>query len=629
MDLTRTLLEKYKKSGLGVEAQNSRDVLEEDLKLHQIINQSFDKEIQGTLTLHTQDDGDTKGHDEASAGTTNHQVFDTKETTSANDPVSIKKSDVFGKELYHDAVMDVPVWATRSSPVSSSAGRNASRLGSTSPGDHPVQAHGVAVPVPALVMLCVFVEACVLAAFVVAIISHIRRLDRKKDAEKGANRLSEKVEEIPSVISTSTPQSQSRVCPGLTSALSDNLQFVLPVSPIDPLDRQTLGSLSAGSGTPCVPADARPKKILGALSEDRQRSSTWLTFTPDSKRALFAMTRSKSNPEQLYSLSMSSDGHEIETAIGKIDPSVYKRQEELVAKYVGKWKQKSKKEKGKISFKVSYDFEIELLTVFVAKATDLPVVSKEFNGDVFIKVALDPDHKKRSMSSSILRGTRSPNFSQNFAFRIAKCALADMNVILTVCEYDRYSHPIPVGHVTYSLTSHDFAGTNTDSEKLIWLDLEKPDKDADDTKYGELLISLTYLPNAERVNLIIMKAQGLRLKEWGDKQVGKSILDTFVKITIMRCGKVMKHKNTKVVRRSCSPIYNEAFSIDRMRLSEMPECCFVLSVCVRLNHFRSHRVIGRCVVGGKDCAVGDGLAHWNDMSDSPRSIVARWHKIQK
>lgn len=506
--------------------------------------------------------------------------------------------------------------------------------------------HIVKVPMAGAVTLIVLTEVFFFTALLIIVIFQVRRFMKNKsiadknvanvdaDREKGIHRSGGDPSSSGIGCSTSTPFSHSQrnlMYPGLSSALSDNLHYMTPMmSPIDSTDYPKRCTFSA---TPSIPADISSKQIQGALSEDRQRCSTWLDFTSDSKRALYAMTRSKSTPEQLASRSLSMASSDVsggvETSIGKIDPAIYRR-EELAAKFVGRWKQKSfKKEVGKLAFQVHYDSELELLTVVLINASNLPQTVKDCNGDIFVKIALDPDHKRRSMSSSIQRGSRGPEFKQNFAFRIAIGAVREMTLKFTVCEYDHYSHPISIGCVNYSLADHKFdEAADSDNKRVISLDLEKPEKEEEETSRGDLMITLTYLPNAERVNLIIMKARNVRLPEWGDKDVGRSILDTFVKITIMRCGKVVKHKNTKVVRRSCSPVFNEAFSIDRMRLSEMPECCFVLSVCVRLNHFRSHRVIGRCVVGGKDCAVGDGLAQWNDMADSPRSIVARWHKIQ-
>nr|XP_054773658.1 synaptotagmin-6-like isoform X1 [Lytechinus pictus] len=491
--------------------------------------------------------------------------------------------------------------------------------------------HVVRVPIASAITICIVVEVLVFVFMLVFVIFQARRVMKRREDQQGlidgdvekANRS----EEFSSGVSCSTSTPNSRrgpVYPGLCSAISENLHCML--SPIDSPGQTKRYTFSC---SPCPSIDVKPYQIQGCLSEDKQCSSNWLDFSPESKRALYAMTRSRSTPEHLAaarSTMSSCSGGTIETNIGRIDTGIYKR-EELAAKFVGKWKQiKSKKESSKLTFKVTYDSEIELLTVFIDSALNLPDRVKDGYGDIFVKLALDPDHKRRSLNSSIRHGTRNPEFKQNFAFRIASGAVSEMCIKFTVCEYDQYSHPIAIGRVDYALSEHDF---NQGADAVvIQRELEKPDKEGEEATMGDLMISLTYLPNAERVNLIIMKARNVRLPEWGDQEVGRSILDTFVKITIMRCGKVMKHKNTKVVRRSCSPVFNEAFSIDRMRLSEMPECCFVLSVCVRLNHFRSHRSLGRCVVGGKDCAVGDGLAHWNEMSDSPRSIVARWHKIQ-
>lgn len=102
------------------------------------------------------------------------------------------------------------------------------------------------------------------------------------------------------------------------------------------------------------------------------------------------------------------------------------------------------------------------------------------------------------------------------------------------------------------------------------------------------------------------------------------VLDTFVKVTLVKSGKVIKYKQTRLTRKSCNPVYNEGFAL-HIRQADLDEVSLTLAVCVRLNHLGFHRVIGRCIVGRHVGA--EGSSHWRDMINSPRTGVGQWHSL--
>ncbi|GFO45715.1 synaptotagmin [Plakobranchus ocellatus] len=77
------------------------------------------------------------------------------------------------------------------------------------------------------------------------------------------------------------------------------------------------------------------------------------------------------------------------------------------------------------------------------------------------------------------------------------------------------------------------------------------------------MFSLSYLPSAERLTVVVVKARNLRQQE----EV-KSDLDPFIKVCITAGNKKLKKKKTSTAHNTNSPTWNEAlvFSVNRESL---------------------------------------------------------------
>ncbi|XP_038060401.1 synaptotagmin-1-like [Patiria miniata] len=307
------------------------------------------------------------------------------------------------------------------------------------------------------------------------------------------------------------------------------------------------------------------------------------------------------------------------TAIGQIEPDLYRidEQHELYTP--------SKFGLGKLSFSLFYDWRESQLTLYVIQAVQLPARTERATADSYVAVSLLPDEEKRSATSKIQRRTLNPIYRQNFIFRLPEEEFTDTVVKLTVVGLDGYSHPVHIGQVVYPLRTHDFGSSSSDVSQPIWRDIEKLDS-PEEPQQGDILVSLTYLPNAERVTVAILKARNLRLPESEEPDTKKLVMDTFVKVTVVKADKVVKNKQTSVVRRNDNPTFNEAFTIDMS--CENEQVCIVFAVCLRVNPFAGHKTLGRCLVGPNEKATGDGAAHWRDMMATPRTAVAAWHPLK-
>lgn len=80
--------------------------------------------------------------------------------------------------------------------------------------------------------------------------------------------------------------------------------------------------------------------------------------------------------------------------------------------------------------------------------------------------------------------------------------LKSKTLILQVFDYDRFSRNDIIGEVNMSL--NDFDASNSIE---IWGEITKNKKPREDLQ--EILVSLSYLPSAERLTVVLLKARNL------------------------------------------------------------------------------------------------------------------------
>ncbi|KDR22753.1 synaptotagmin-12-like [Zootermopsis nevadensis] len=133
------------------------------------------------------------------------------------------------------------------------------------------------------------------------------------------------------------------------------------------------------------------------------------------------------------------------------------------------------------------------------------------------------------------------------------------------------------------------------------------------------MFSLSYLPTAERLTVVVVKARNLKFPQ--DRESG----DSFVKVYLLQHGKKVHKKRTSVKKRERSPIFNEAmiFSVPVHTLQTIQ-----LRVTVAESTGESRTCpIGHVIVGTQ--ASGKALSHWNQMLSSLRKPIAMWHPLRK
>jgi len=164
---------------------------------------------------------------------------------------------------------------------------------------------------------------------------------------------------------------------------------------------------------------------------------------------------------------------------------------------------------------------IKALILFSFSAHNLSPIEEGGFRDPYVRLMLQPEVDSRKRQTHIHRGESNPYFDQHFKFPVSRDQLQGKELILQVLDYDRYSHNDIIGEVRISVDGLDlsksvevsngcgFIKTTKKNTKSIqiWGDLLRTKKPKEDRP--ELLCSLNYLPQAERLTVVIMKARNL------------------------------------------------------------------------------------------------------------------------
>ncbi|XP_074657753.1 synaptotagmin-10-like [Tubulanus polymorphus] len=304
--------------------------------------------------------------------------------------------------------------------------------------------------------------------------------------------------------------------------------------------------------------------------------------------------------------SLNSSGFDV--PLGTIQPDLYQKKDAVLRQESGD----SVKRLGRLHVRLKYEFKTSDLVVHLIEAQDLPSVDLTTGfSDPYVKIALQPQVDSKPRQSSVKRKTCHPVFDEYFKFPITYEEVKERQLVFHVNNFDRFSRHEGIGQVTLDLKSVDIS---TSIE--VWSDIQQYQQT--ESPLGELLVSLSYLPSAERLTVVIMKAQNLRVTS----ESGSS--DPYVRVSLIVDGKRVKKKKTAVRKGTTNPVWNEAlvFNIPAEMLQKV-----ALEITVLDYDLLGHNdAVGHCNVA-RD-VEGIGEKHWLDMISNHRKAIAMWHPLR-
>ncbi|EDW19713.1 synaptotagmin-3 isoform X1 [Drosophila mojavensis] len=261
---------------------------------------------------------------------------------------------------------------------------------------------------------------------------------------------------------------------------------------------------------------------------------------------------------------------------------------------------------GRLHLRVKYDYHLFDLTVHLIEAHNLSSIEEGGFRDPYVRLMLQPDVDNRKRQTHIHRGESNPYFDQHFKFPVSRDQLQGKELVLQVLDYDRYSHNDIIGEVRISV-----GGLDLSKSVEIWGDLLRTKKPKEDRP--ELLCSLNFLPQAERLTIVIMKARNL-----------DTIQEPYVKIYLIQNGKRIKKKKTSISKSDdlSNPIWNEAFTFN-LQSNYLQSSAIEIYV---VGAGSEATEIGCFGLGPQES--GTGCQHWHDMINNARKPTAMWHYIR-
>ncbi|XP_057649386.1 synaptotagmin-11 isoform X2 [Chionomys nivalis] len=271
---------------------------------------------------------------------------------------------------------------------------------------------------------------------------------------------------------------------------------------------------------------------------------------------------------------------------------------------------------GSLTFSVDYNFPKKALVVTIQEAHGLPVMDDQTQGsDPYIKMTILPD-KRHRVKTRVLRKTLDPVFDETFTFYgIPYSQLQDLVLHFLVLSFDRFSRDDVIGEVMVPLAGVD---PSTGKVQLV-RDIIKRNIQKCISR-GELQVSLSYQPVAQRMTVVVLKARHL------PKMDITGLSDPYVKVNVYYGRKRIAKKKTHVKKCTLNPVFNESFIYD-IPTDLLPEISIEFLV-IDFDRTTKNEVVGRLILGAHS-VTASGAEHWREVCESPRKPIAKWHSLSE
>uniref|UniRef100_A0A8C6Z2X9 Synaptotagmin 12 n=1 Tax=Nothoprocta perdicaria TaxID=30464 RepID=A0A8C6Z2X9_NOTPE len=265
---------------------------------------------------------------------------------------------------------------------------------------------------------------------------------------------------------------------------------------------------------------------------------------------------------------------------------------------------------GQLEVSVEYAARARALHVALLQGKDLLERDAGRPESCFVRVSLLPSERLVGTSRP-QRSGGSAHFGERFCVPLEPAALEENS--LRFAAFGAAEGSAPAGAAELRLCDLDLPARPF----TAWLYLQDPNKTVDSV--GEILLSLSYLPTAERLTVVVVKAKNL---VWSN---GKGTADPFVKVYLLQDGRKISKKKTAVKRDDPNPVFNEAmiFSVPAIVLQELS---LRVTVAESGEDGRADAT-GHVLIG--PAASGMGITHWHQMLATLRKPVSMWHTVRR
>ncbi|KAL6092104.1 hypothetical protein STEG23_024213 [Scotinomys teguina] len=264
----------------------------------------------------------------------------------------------------------------------------------------------------------------------------------------------------------------------------------------------------------------------------------------------------------------------------------------------------------KLHFRLDYDQKKAELFV-----TSLEAVTSDHEGgcDCYIQGSVAIKTGSVEAQTALKKKQLHTTWEEGLALPLGEDELPTATLMLTLRTCDRFSRHSVIGELRLGLD-----GASVPLGTAQWGELKTTAKEPS-AGTGEVLLSISYLPAANRLLVVLIKAKNLHSNQ-SKELLGR---DVSVKVTLKHQAQKLKKKQTKRAKHKINPVWNE------MIMFELPDDLLRAS-SVELEVLGQGEEgpsceLGHCSLGLH--ASGSERSHWEEMLKNPRRQIAMWHQL--
>ncbi|XP_068617976.1 synaptotagmin-15-like [Battus philenor] len=277
---------------------------------------------------------------------------------------------------------------------------------------------------------------------------------------------------------------------------------------------------------------------------------------------------------------------------------------------------------GRVWFTLKYESATERFQIHIIKAKHLPSRTPALANacDPYIKIQLMPD-ERRVLQTKQKKKSCNPFFDETFVYQIPPGKLESLTLKLSVLDAGRIGKfKQLIGHIILPLS--ELEGVASDEEPQLYkLDVEKELQEPT-SDLGEILVSLLYNENLNRLSVTVIEARGLKLDPSSARR------EVVARVTQERACRGVRARRTAAVEVSDegATLISECFHF-RLRPDELHTTCVTVQALQPHSVYAKDRLLGKFVLGSYMFARGRALQHWNSALASPMEQVKHWHPL--
>ncbi|KAM9302357.1 synaptotagmin-13 [Gastrophryne carolinensis] len=268
----------------------------------------------------------------------------------------------------------------------------------------------------------------------------------------------------------------------------------------------------------------------------------------------------------------------------------------------------------KLRYSLGYERQTGELCVSFLEAVGVLLPGEEDAGShCYVLGTLSTQRGQTEAQTSLIKRAAHAVWEEALLFPLQEEDRAEATLTLTLRHCDRFSRHQGAGQITLSL-----ANVGIPFGTARWVDLRAPDKEV--TSDSEVLLSMSYLPAASRLIVVLIKARNIYSND-SNYLVGK---DLYVKVTLWHQSQKLKKKQSKRVKHRINPVWNEMIMFE-VPLELLKEARVEVEMLCQEPGGGPTQALGSCCLGSAQTVIGKN--HWQEMMSNPRRQIAMWHRL--